>query len=234
MLDPATSSTTDTPRRKHIILREGTDLEAIINPASVKIAKEVNSVKFQLQNLPPSQIWPLGYGALISGICATATGFYFTKVLRKGLVLQNLGMMSTYLFCSGVAGMTTAIGHRLLVTAPLIEDGFQTCPVCFQMRSAVFQVVSGAVYPAILAPVTLLGIIRRLTKSYRLPNITKDPMGLVRYFVELLQPARRYAVPILGFHMALGMGLAYLQQETILANTVPVLPKHHSDGLDNS
>ncbi|XP_049948836.1 uncharacterized protein LOC126456946 [Schistocerca serialis cubense] len=161
---------------------------------------------------PTEDVWPFRHGLTILGAAASLSGIYMNSYYRKKLFLGDAGRFATYLPVAVLPGIMSTLFHQQFITNDILLQK-TACPLCVQTRAAAIQSICGAIYPAILAPVTgFMLAIRYFT--YDVPAINKEPMSLLNLWRKLTKPKGNIFFGIAVLQAAVGSAITYFEAKS--------------------
>jgi len=227
--DQAMVNEEESPRpRRYVIAREGGPDPIKSKSTSLSSSEDVYDI---LKNWPNAmEKWGVLGSAPVLGLASVATGFFINRHFRETLYLVNAGRISSYLVMFMFPGITAGLTHHMRITDKILSNQ-EKCPVCTQVRAGIAQLVTGIVYPAILAPLVSYPIGSR-QKSYNLPKLSMSkPMEIFVFTREMFRPIKPTLMYIAAFQVLLSMGFTYYEQNVYYCKIQPELKalKHLND-----
>lgn len=132
------------------------------------------------------------------GAVTAATGAYINNYYRNKLKLGNWGKLSTYLPIVVIPTIVSMIAHKGAVTRDVILKP-NICSTCLEIRSLFIQSGFGVVYPTIMAPLAAFMFATRYF-TYRLPEITENPVEVLKLWKKLTKPLVPTITALICFH----------------------------------
>ncbi|XP_068632822.1 transmembrane protein 126A [Battus philenor] len=129
-----------------------------------------------------SDTWALRYAPAILGSINGVCGVLINSHYRKKLKLGTYGYFASVIPISLMPGVLTALFHRHLVSTDMLLMKTNACPLCYEMRSGITQVVLGSVYPMLLGPTSALMFATRYS-TYRVPEL-RDGAKVIFKFLK--------------------------------------------------
>uniref|UniRef100_A0A131XPU4 Putative conserved plasma membrane protein n=1 Tax=Ixodes ricinus TaxID=34613 RepID=A0A131XPU4_IXORI len=142
-----------------------------VPPNAVKLSKaEAVSYQYQVVNnwKPRSDVWPITYGPLISGLAAAAGGMKLNNIFRRHYQLKTFARVATYIPIAVLPGGAALILHTAISADILIMN--TKCVVCTQTKAIASQLVFGVLYPSVIAPLACLSFAVRYN-TYAVPPV---------------------------------------------------------------
>lgn len=124
-------------------------------PENAVLISEKEAIRMQLNTIhqwtPKNEVWPFNLGHGILGAAAAVSGMYFNYYFRKRVNLFRYAQWSTYLPSALLPAIAAPIFHSVFITTDILV-GKSSCSTCVETRASVMQMVTGVIYPLILAP----------------------------------------------------------------------------------
>ncbi|PSN50576.1 hypothetical protein C0J52_24903, partial [Blattella germanica] len=102
------------------------------------------------------------------------------------LKLGIYGRVSTYIPLVVLPTFASAILHQQVISLDVIIQK-TPCPTCLQVRSALIQVSTSVLYPAILGPLASFSMASNYL-TYRLPHLTEEPKAVFNLMKKMTKP----------------------------------------------
>ncbi|XP_060803762.1 uncharacterized protein LOC106132349 [Amyelois transitella] len=131
--------------------------------------------------------WALRYGPPILGGINAISGIIINNHYRTKLKLGSFGFYSSVIPVTVMPGLMTILFHRHLVTTNMLMLKTDTCPICYEIRSAAIQLGLGVGYPMLLAPTSAIMYANRFA-TYRIPYLTDGPKKVFQLLSKITKP----------------------------------------------
>lgn len=185
-------------------------------PGAVKLTKEA-ALKHQLELFakwkPQRDVWPVTYGAAISGIAAAFGGAVLNAIFRKHYVLRNIGLVATTLPNFGLPGVLAYIASAHAMHDIIVMDTH--CVVCTQTKAMALQLGFGAIYPCIMAPLACLTIAAR-SFTYPVPPYRTHYKDILTDIYRVFRKHRITLAGLTAFQCILAFGLLHMQMRSVI------------------
>ncbi|XP_059051427.1 uncharacterized protein LOC131846196 [Achroia grisella] len=131
-----------------------------------------------------SDVWALRYGPTFLGGLNAFSGILINSHYRNKLKLGTYGFYSSVIPITLMPGLMTILFHRHIILSDMLLMKKDTCPVCYEVKSAAIQLGFGVAYPMILGPTSALMFAHRYN-TYRVPNLTDGVTGLFQFLKKI-------------------------------------------------
>jgi len=139
------------------------------------------------------------------------------------------------------------------VTTSLLSEREMKCPICLQVRSGAFQMLTGVLFPVAAGPFVSLMVHFQWAKFYSdssaqkkfkiyllsqtasaiktglyIPKIHKNPKALLEFVKEIYHPIKSKLFTIAAFQLIAAMGITYAQQNFYYSKLRPLIEGKHT------
>ncbi|XP_075537672.1 transmembrane protein 126 isoform X2 [Dermacentor variabilis] len=162
---------------------------------------------------PTRDVWPVTYGAAISGIAAAFGGIVLNAIFRKHYVLRSIGLAATTLPNFAIPGVLAYIGSTQAMHNIIVMD--TQCVVCTQTKATALQLGFGAIYPCIMAPLSCLTIAAR-SFTYPVPPFRTHYKDIL---ADIYRTFRKHRITLAGLaalQCIVAFGLIHMQMDSMI------------------
>jgi len=210
------------PRPRYVIQRDkGKMTRTDVDPSGNLTLKQ--DFQLLMHNWPNSlEKYIMASCAPVLGLAGIATGFYLNRHFRHQLYLLGQARISSYIIMFIFPSLAAGGMHIMRVSDPLFQN-LEKCAVCTQVRSGITQVVTGVLYPMILAPAVSFPLASR-EKSYSLPKLKAgEPFRIFHFAREMYKPVLPNLMYIAIAQVVLAMGVTFFEQAMYYNKILPAI-----------
>lgn len=164
---------------------------------------------------PSSDVWALRYTPIILGGVNAVSGIVINRFYRQKLKLGTYGYFASVIPITAMPAFLTALFHRYLITTDMLLMKRETCPVCYEVRSAAIQVGIGFVYPMIIGPWSGLMLANRYNTA-RIPDLREGPKVTFQFLRKMTKPLTGTLTFLLLGQLAASSVLTYFEMKSQL------------------
>ncbi|XP_031332146.1 transmembrane protein 126A isoform X2 [Photinus pyralis] len=183
-------------------------------PEDAVILTREKALQYQLDILKnwkhQSDIWPIKHGGTILASLSALSGIYINNYYRFKFKLLNYGRLSSYLPLCGLPAIMSFMSHTQFVLPDVVLQ--ENCAVCTQMRASALQSGFGAVFPLLLAPMSIFSV---RYNTYDIPYFTKEPLKAAQLWLNKTKPINNILFAIFVGQALAATAVTYLEANAI-------------------
>ncbi|KPI96877.1 PREDICTED: uncharacterized protein LOC106124278 [Papilio xuthus] len=159
-----------------------------------------------------SDTWALRYSPAILGGINSICGLLINNHFRHKLKLGTYGYFASVIPVTVLPGILTALFHRHIVSTDMLLMKLDTCPICYEVRSGLVQVVLGTAYPLVLGPTCTLMLANRYG-TYRVPDLREGPKTMFNFLRIKTRPFNPTLTYMVAIQMVASSILTYFEMK---------------------
>ncbi|ODN05392.1 Transmembrane protein [Orchesella cincta] len=180
-----------------------------------------NSIVEILMTWPNRDIWPFKVAVPLLVVSGGLPGYILNKGFRTGLLLSNVGRISSKFATVGIPGIVSGLVHATFISSDIAEQR-TPCPVCVQVRSAAIQLAIAVVYPVFLTPIVNFHLASGVRGIY-LPKINKNPREVFLYAYDLFRTVKNRYFAAAALQVVIAMGVTHMEQTCFNDVVLPII-----------